>query len=385
MLGIPIPVHEGSFSHIKKNSDKAAMLKEASLLIWDEAAMQHRHAVEAIDRTLRDFLDQPDLPFGGITVAFGGDFQQTLPVVPKGSKEEIVGACLQRSFLWPKIKVLHLTENMRVDRNDPQSARFAEWLQNVGQGKDLPLDHTFSIPPHMVCGPQISDMTREIYPGIRNAVPAQDQYFLERAILCPRNTEVNEINSEVLREFPGDAQVFHCADSVKGSDDADQYPMEYLNSIESGSLPPARLEVKPGVPLMLLRNLDQKQGLCNGTRLRLVQMRNRVLEVRIITGPCAGNTAFIPRITISPSEGELPFELHRRQFPVRLAFAMTINKAQGQSLGTVGLDLRYAVFGHGQFYVGVSRGTNWNRVKVLLEEGLETTNIVYKDVLLRAP
>jgi PIF1-like helicase len=57
-----------------------------------------------------------------------------------------VGASLQRSFLWPKIKVLHLTENMRVDRNDPQSARFAEWLQNVGQGKDLPLDHTFSIP-----------------------------------------------------------------------------------------------------------------------------------------------------------------------------------------------------------------------------------------------
>jgi hypothetical protein len=63
---------------------------------------------------------------------------------------------------------------------------------------------------------------------------------------------------------------------------------------------------------------------------------------------------------------------------------MTINKAQGQFLGTVGLDMRYAVFGHGQFYVGVSRGTNWNRVKVLVEEGLETTNIVY-NVLLRAP
>ena len=70
--------------------------------------MQHGHAVEAIDRTLRDFLDQPDLPFGGITVAFRGDFQQTLPIVPKGSEEEIVGACLQRSFMWPKIKVLNL-------------------------------------------------------------------------------------------------------------------------------------------------------------------------------------------------------------------------------------------------------------------------------------
>jgi ATP-dependent DNA helicase PIF1 len=78
-----------------------------------------------------------------------------------------------------------------------------------------------------------------------------------------------------------------------------------------------------------------------------------------------------------------PFELHRPQFPVRLAFAMTINKSQGQLLGTVGLDLRDPVFAHGQFYVGVSRGTNWSRVKVLLKEGREAMNIVYKDVLLR--
>jgi PIF1-like helicase len=158
--------YEDSFSYIKKNSDKAAILKEASLLLWDEAARQHRHAIEAIDRILRDFLDQPDLPFGGIMVAFGGDFQQTLPIVPKGSKEQIVGAWLQRSFLWPKIKVFHLTENMCEDRNDPESARFAELLQNIGHGKDLPLEHTFSLPPHMVCGPEISDLIQEIYPGI---------------------------------------------------------------------------------------------------------------------------------------------------------------------------------------------------------------------------
>ena len=89
-------------------------------------------AIEAVDRSLRDFLDQPDLPFGGITVACGGDFQQTLPIIPKGTKDDIIEACLQRSILWQKIKVIHLTENMRVDRNDPQSTRFAEWLQSVG-------------------------------------------------------------------------------------------------------------------------------------------------------------------------------------------------------------------------------------------------------------
>jgi DNA helicase Pif1, 2B domain len=127
------------------------------------------------------------------------------------------------------------------------------------------MTYTFALPPHMVCGPEISDLIQEIYPGMCNAVPAQDMYFLERAILCPRNTEVNEINSVVLREFSGDAQVFHCADSIKGSDDdVYQYPLEYLNSIKSGSLPPACLEVKPGVPLMLLRNMDQNKDYAMG-------------------------------------------------------------------------------------------------------------------------
>jgi hypothetical protein len=75
--------------------------------------------VEAVDKTLRDILDCPNYPFGGITVAWGGDFQQTLPVVPKGNKEEIVGASIQRSRLWHHVQVLHLTENMRVDHHDP--------------------------------------------------------------------------------------------------------------------------------------------------------------------------------------------------------------------------------------------------------------------------
>ena len=124
-----------------------------------------------------------------------------------------------------------------------------------------------------------------------------------------------------------------------------------------GGLLPSQLEVKQGVPLML-HNLDPGLGLCNGTRLHLVHITNKVLHMKIITGPCAGQTAFIPQITLTPSDGELPFELHCHQFPVRLAFGMTINKSQGRSLGTVGLDLQYAVFGHVQFYVGVSRGTN---------------------------
>ena len=71
-------------------------------------------------------MNQPDLPFGSITVIFGGDFQQTLPIIPKGTKEQIIRACIQRSQLWRHNKVLHLIENMQVDPNDQQSPQFEQ-------------------------------------------------------------------------------------------------------------------------------------------------------------------------------------------------------------------------------------------------------------------
>ena len=135
---------------------------------------------------------------------------------------------------------------------------------------------------------------------------------------------------------------------------------------------------------MILRNIDPSQGLCNGTRAILTQASQRVLEVRILGGDHAGKLAFIPRITLSTSNNDLPFELCRRQFPVRLAFAMTVNKSQGQSVKNIGLDLRRSVFTHGQLYVALSRCTSSLRIKVLIEskEIFSTPNIVFPEVLL---
>ena len=91
---------------------------------------------------------------------------------------------------------------------------------------------------------------------------------------------------------------------------------------------------------MLLRNLDPSNGLCNGTRMVLLAIRPHVLECRVLSGKHKGNMVFIPRITLTPSSEELPFPLSHRQFPVHLAFLMTINKSQGQSVTNVGLDLQ---------------------------------------------
>ena len=88
---IPIPIHEQSTCNIKKNDIHHQLFQQTSLIIWDEVASQHRHVVECVDRLLKDLMSR-EQPFGGITTLFGWDFRQTLPVVPHGSREQIVSA-----------------------------------------------------------------------------------------------------------------------------------------------------------------------------------------------------------------------------------------------------------------------------------------------------
>src|SRR6267142_1911064 len=109
---IPIPCHESSICNIPKTSQLAELIHMTDLVIWDEATMQHRHNMEAVDCTFRDILNNSEKPFGGLSVVFGGDFRQILPVIIKGSRGQTVGSCIQRSFLWTSIKVLHLYQNM---------------------------------------------------------------------------------------------------------------------------------------------------------------------------------------------------------------------------------------------------------------------------------
>jgi hypothetical protein len=128
---VPLDIHEDSVCAIPPTSQLAGLIHKTDLIIWDEVPMQSKLVPDAVDRTLRDLL-QDDRPFGGITVVFGGDFQQILPVVVRGTREQIVNESLQRSRLWAHINILHLRKNMRLEA-DPQNAHFAQWLLDVGQ------------------------------------------------------------------------------------------------------------------------------------------------------------------------------------------------------------------------------------------------------------
>lgn len=108
-------------------------------------------------------------------------------------------------------------------------------------------------------------------------------------------------------------------------------------------------------------------------------MHSKLIEAEIITGRWRGEIVFIPRIPMIPND--YPFKFKRLQFPVKLSFAITINKSQGQSLKKAGLDLRDDCFAHGQFYVACSRVGDPKGLIILQPRGI-TKNIVYPEVLI---
>jgi ATP-dependent DNA helicase PIF1 len=164
-----------------------------------------------------------------------------------------------------------------------------------------------------------------------------------------------------------ESKVYKSFDTVHDEDQQVMYPPEFLHSLNFTGMPQHELHLTVGCPIILLRNMSN--GLANGTRMIVTGLRDRVIEARVATGPEKGRIALIPRIRITPSDSSLPFTLTRTQFPIRPAFAITINKSQGQTLTAVGVYLPKSVFSHGQLYVACSRVGSPGAVKVLVVNG----------------
>ena len=283
---------------------------------------------------------------------------------------------------------MRLTQNMRTNVNEQE---FSTWLLRLGNGllsstlNDVPID-SVDIPAVCCCN---SSLVQEIFNGCTN------EEMETRVILSPKNADCLALNEEVLNKLQGELKTYFSVDSVtcNNNEEAQNYPMEFINSLTPSGMPPHRLNLKVGAIVMLLRNLSISQGLCNGTRMKVLRLHENCVEASLISGSHRGSVVLIPRIKLNPSDANIPFTLHRTQFPLRLSYSITINKAQGQTFDKVGIYLQQPVFTHGQLYVAFSRARALQnvRVKVMqinrddrqgLRRGINfTRNVVYKEVL----
>lgn len=378
-LPLNIQNNPDAVCNIKKQSSMSTLLKHCKIIIWDECTMAHKHSLEALNRTLKDIKNNDKL-FGGTLLLLSGDFRQTLPVIPRSTYADEINACLKSSKLWRNVEILHLKVNMRVLLlQDPSAENFSKQLLDIGNGKvDLHENTQFIKLPANFCtvvNSQIA-LIENIFPNIQTQY-MNHEWLAERAILASKNVDVNDMNFNIQQLLPGDLVSYKSIDTVCDANEAVNYPSEFLNSLDLQGMPPHLLQLKVGSPVILLRNLNPPK-LCNGTRLVIKRLMKNVVEATILNGKFKGEDVLLPRIPIIPTD--VPIEFKRVQFPIKLAFSMTINKSQGQTLSVCGLDLATPCFSHGQLYVACSRVGKPSSLFVFAKDGL-TKNIVHSIAL----
>lgn len=386
---IPLNIVETSRCGLKTGMPQHVLIKNSNIIIWDECTMVSHSIINLIDKYLRDATGNQHIIFGGKTIVFVGDWRQILPVVKLGSNANQVRSIFKNWRHWSEIRQLRLDENMRTGQNQIQ---FSSWLKDLGEGKNLHgcthnrlTNKAVAIPQQCLVANE-SELIKKVF-GVGNIDVNNVDSFKNKAILCPKNVDALRINELILNKIPGETTTYISSDELVSEDHDDDenlinYPIEFLNSLTPFGLPPHKLNLKVGSVIMLLRNLFVASGLCNGQRLIVRELKDNLIRASILVGQYAGSDVWIPRINMDSDRKDLPFKMSRRQFPVRLFFSMTVNKAQGQTLERVGINLASPVFAHGQLYVAFSRATAQSNVTCLVPDSYQQGHLCARDTCI---
>ena len=443
-----IPIDEGHTTKgscsVSNNTQRADLLRAAVLITWDELPMAHRFDVEAVDEMLRDIRSSDDC-MGGVVFVGGGDFRQTAPVIRGADAAQVAAASVRRSGLWRRFDTRELTTPIR-DRLDLEYSAFVDQLGIGVLGEhDAGFFRRVHLPRSIRAftdrdealawaNPADSDQSakRKSPAGPRDRLGDDDDEHVLRtarqdaanykaalrwadtAVLAPFNSDVDELNDLFSNRLNGEAVTLCSYDREKQSDGT--YPLDsargggeyadcagwdggldYSNVdpdlLDTAGVPHHRLQLRIGDVAVCMRNLDTAGGLVNGTRLIVTKIhpRERLIECEGLREEESGGRKkfYIPRINFTLEV--MGKSVIRRQYPLRHAYAMTLNKSQGKTFKKGLLVLTRDVFSHGQLYVGLTRFGRARDVAVLIcperkvGDRAVAINCVNPTLLLRPP
>ena len=269
------------------------------------------------------------------------------------------------------------------------------------------------VPNFLKAATSIDQLIRFVYGDVESLRPED---AIRRAILTPSNECRRELNNTILLRVPGNTVHALASDTfmLDGTDAGSarrrptvtaatnaaahrparpqaspvEYPPEVLNVINVPGVPEGNLVLKQGCIVMFLRNLNFAQGIVNGAKGIVRRISRYRLVVELLN---KDNTMVsVPRITFNVHVGRKGLTFQRLQFPVTVAYAMTIHKSQGQTLDRVGIDLRTPLFDHGMLYVALSRARSEDDILLLHAPRFYVGsqpfyhNVVYKSLLQHA-
>jgi ATP-dependent DNA helicase PIF1 len=333
-----------SDSYCRWDTQLQNRLLSLDVLLWDEISMVSRDVVACVDRSFRR-LKQNDSLFGGIVVVVLGDFRQLTPVIRRGRGEDY--SVLHEE--WFKLSSKwQFTHNFRT-----RDQSFQHYLCDIGDGH---MDDVQVPQSSMANG--IDDLIDRVY-GNDICSSTNDKNM----ILAFTLDQCAIVNDAVLSRFPGDPTYSIATDDLSECKNPDEYPPEYVQSLNIHGVPPSQLTLQPNARYMIVRNANPP-AICNGILAQLVGCSRYICKMKLLTGPGKNQMVYLPRVSsrVTSESSGLPFAFTRRQFPIIPAYCVTVHKSQGQTLNVIGIIAEKDAFAHGQVYVALSRVGSWDNI-----------------------